>query len=362
MLLGSHQDGHVLDLIIKVIRARQGMQEELTEEQLEELGRRLVKGDVNQAQAEILLSKQAEQGDLQAVNSTLEYMAALGMDGQRTLEIASRFYLAHRHYAEAQRHAETLCYEYQRYGPALRMLAMLDVLQGDYVSALVHIEEYNEYNRRDAELLWYQLDALMRSGAINAAAELNREVGLRPELEFFIQNRVSGKSFRKFSWHGRPTRKGAMFEGFDIPRAQRFFADMQRRPLQREVEDLPMLDLLINIGTYVPDQRQFGHPEVWVHPAAFELTMTGDCEDFALWAWVNLCRLGYPARFMIGGLYTEDLNHAWVSIHRRGTVQVLECTPQGFNPLILAQHAVEYRPWWSVDRNLHFYQHSLKGF
>ena len=347
----------VLELIIELIRRYREAQEELTEEQADALNERLIKGELNQAQALALLTQRARAGDLRTIGSTLEYFAALGMDGPEVLEIAATTYFEHRHYAEAQRYSQTLCYEHDRYGPALRRLGILDALQGDYIGALVHIEEYVEHHGLDPVLAWYQLDALVRSGALHTAQTLNQELGIDPDLERFLENRAAGRGFRRFSWHGTPTRNGELLEGVDVHRMQRFMSDVIRRPLVRKVPDLAALDTAINEGMYVEDARQFGLPEVWIHPASFELTMAGDCEDFALWAWVNLCRMGYPARFVIGGRYDEGPNHAWVTIHRGRSIQVLECTPQGYNPLIKAHSAVEYRPWWSMDRQLHCYRH-----
>ena len=346
----------MLDLIIGLIGAQRESQQELTEAQLEAIRERLVRGEIHQAQAMLLLSRQAQRGDIRSVSATMEYLAALGMDGAEALRIAANFYLDRRHYGEAQRYAQTLCYEYDRYGSALRLLAILDTLRGDYVSALLHVDEYLERSAEDLEIRWFQLEALLRSGSLTAAAELNQTVGLRSDIDAFLRYRQS-KGLARFSWHGQPTRSGQVFDSYDVHQIQRFMRDILKRPLQRTVPDFETLDLLINSGTYVSDRRQFGVPDLWVAPAAFEVTLVGDCEDFALWAWANLCRLGYPARFVIGGWCGEGPNHAWVTIHRGGTVEVLECTPQGFNPTIRASKAIEYRPWWSIDRNLHYYRH-----
>ncbi len=347
----------VLELIIELIRRYRAAQEELTDDQIEALHERLVKGELNQAQALTLLAERARAGDLQTIASTLEYLTALGMDDPQALEIATTTYFEHRHYGEAQRYAQTLCYEHDRYGSALRRLGIIEALLGDYVCALVHIEEYVELHGLDSVLAWHQLEAMLRSGALKAAKAFNQSLGLDPDLERFLHARDTGQGFRRFSWQGTPIRSGAMFDGVDVHGLRRFMADVIRCPLTRVMADLPALDVAINQGRYVPDLHAFGLPDVWIHPASFELSLTGDCEDFALWAWVNLCGMGYPARFVIGGRYEEEPNHAWVTIHRGRSIQVLECTPQGYNPPIMAHSAVEYRPWWSIDRHLHCYRH-----
>ncbi|MCH8083556.1 MAG: hypothetical protein IH885_04910, partial [Myxococcales bacterium] len=78
---------------------------------------------------------------------------------------------------------------------------------------------------------------------------------------------------------------------------------------------------------------------------------------FALWAWVQLLRQGVNARFVIGGLYADGINHAWVQIYGRRSVGVLECVPAGYNPVIPARSAIEYTPLISFDKNLREYRH-----
>lgn len=347
----------MLELILGLIRSRQQAQEELTEDQLNEIRDRLAKGEVLPVEAHRLLQRLANDDDLSGVASTLEYMVAMGMTAPATLRTAMVFYWRRRLYADARRYAERLCYEHDRYGAALRDLAILETLEGDYVPALAHIHEYEASQGFDLELMGYQVDALIRSGAYAAAEALIAQTGVRPELAAFLALRRGGSFFQRFSWHGRPSKSTRHVSGFDIAPIRPFVDEARKRPLMAELPDLAALDQRINAGHYVPDARQFGHPDVWIQPSAFEMTLTGDCEDFALWAWVHLVRMGYPARFVLGGLCQEAPNHAWVTIHRGGDVQVLECTPQGFNPLIRAKQAAEYRPWWSIDRNLHGYWH-----
>lgn len=348
----------VLELLIRMLIDGRQPQEELSEAQLETFTERLVKGELSRKAALQLLRRRARMGDLEAVETALSYMAALGYDDATTLKLASEFYLDRRHYGEAHRYAQKLCHEHDRYGPALRLLAVLDTLRGDHASALVHADEYMESRRReDLVLRGYQLEALYRSGATTTAAELAQRLGLRPDLQDFLHRRARGRVFGRFSWRGSPTKSGELFWGHDVHGMQKFFRDMLKAELRNPLPDLASVDRTLNAGTYLPDREQFEHVDVWVSPARFEFTLTGDCEDFALWAWVNLCRQGHKARFVLGGLFHEELNHAWVTIHRGQAIDVLECTPQGYNPPIRAQRAHEYRPMYSVDRNLFWYRH-----
>lgn len=346
----------------KLLFARRDPQAPLTDEQLESLQKQLFSGELSEVMAIVLLSQQVYRGDRRAVDTTMAYLSALGFVGAPFLRLAAEFYLSTRDYAEAHRYALTLCYEFDRYGPALRRLAIIDGLRGDYVRSLAHIDEYFEYDPgEDLELRAYQIEYLFRSGAFTAAAESSERWGLHSDLAAFIRGRGAGRGsgpgHQRFSWHGAPTRSGQIEEKTDTHQVRRTLSEVLKQPLMLVIDDLGALDRAINEGTYVRGARTLGPPEGWVRPAAFEGTLTGSSLDFALWAWVHLCRLGMPARLTVGGLYADASNHAWVTFHRGQAVQVMECTPRGFNPPIRARAAFEYRPRWSVDRNLHFYRH-----
>ena len=60
---------------------------------------------------------------------------------------------------------------------------------------------------------------------------------------------------------------------------------------------------------------------------------------------------------MIGGLYSQDFNHAWVQIYKGSRVRVLECTPAGYNIPIAAASANEYKPMMSLSSNLCWHDH-----
>ena len=129
-------------------------------------------------------------------------------------------------------------------------------------------------------------------------------------------------------------------------------------PLRFLARDVTEIDLWINSCRYVPDERLFGEVDYWQTPDQTERNSMGDCEDFAIWAWVQLLRQGTRSRMVLGGLYSDDLNHAWVQIYARGAVGVLECTPTGYNQVIGSRHATEYRPVFSIDKNLRWYAHA----
>lgn len=84
---------------------------------------------------------------------------------------------------------------------------------------------------------------------------------------------------------------------------------------------------------YVSDPEQFGVPDHWMRPDQFEKSRRGDCEDFALWAWWQLLRMGYDARFVLGRVGYGRRFHAWVSFVEDGSHQLLEAVSARYRKL-----------------------------
>jgi len=103
---------------------------------------------------------------------------------------------------------------------------------------------------------------------------------------------------------------------------------------------------------YVRDCEQFGRSDVWFHPEDFELVRAGDCEDHALWAWLQLLHLRLDARFVIGK------EHCWNTFRQDSDWWLLESTSKdpSYQPT-RADGAAGYVPQFSVDGNLQFYKH-----
>jgi hypothetical protein len=137
----------------------------------------------------------------------------------------------------------------------------------------------------------------------------------------------------------------------------RAFEDYLRAPLGTRVNSVEEVLAFLAGCRYAKDRDVHGREELWLHPEDFERLRVGDCEDHALWAWVQCVRLGLSARFMVG--YHKEGGHAWVTLHYRdGSVVVLESTagrPGAF--LIASADAVRYEPLWSVDGELRFRWH-----
>jgi len=124
---------------------------------------------------------------------------------------------------------------------------------------------------------------------------------------------------------------------------------------------------------YVPDQECGDRCDRWMHPLQFEANRTGDCEDYALWAWRKLIELGLAAEFVVGLFEPTSgecaVNHAWVHVHDGHRLWLLETTAaqreQMLLPLDVARTA--YLPAASIDHRLeshgfaNFFHFRVKG-
>lgn len=87
--------------------------------------------------------------------------------------------------------------------------------------------------------------------------------------------------------------------------------------------------------SYVSDVELFRENDFWQHPCTFERLQSGDCEDFALYAWRQLLELGLDADFVVGRCCVAPVTgevlarfsgHAWVLLRREGKTYVFEPT------------------------------------
>lgn len=110
---------------------------------------------------------------------------------------------------------------------------------------------------------------------------------------------------------------------------------------------------------YVSDPEQFGVRDYWMHPEDFAQRRRGDCDDFALWTWCALVRLGLDARFVVGEAGYGRRGHAWVTYREGERTFLLE-------PLAAKRYrltrlsALFYHPRVSVSwdgRRLRYWKH-----
>ena len=103
---------------------------------------------------------------------------------------------------------------------------------------------------------------------------------------------------------------------------------------------------------YERDPMLFGRPDVWLHPEDFEVAPVGDCEDHALYAWVQLLEMGYDAYFTCGRV--DGYGHAWVMFQDSG-LWLYEATSQAVYPAdVVGRDMVSYEPHFLVDGALQF--------
>ena len=111
---------------------------------------------------------------------------------------------------------------------------------------------------------------------------------------------------------------------------------------------------------YARDDAVHRRSDVWLHPEDFERARKGDCEDHALWAWVQLVRLDWDARFTVGLHHVGG--HAWVTLQRPEGTVLLEATAKEEAGLLFPPASdAGYQPVWSVDGRLRFYAHAAPG-
>lgn len=124
-------------------------------------------------------------------------------------------------------------------------------------------------------------------------------------------------------------------------------------PLQRWEQ---VRDVLLSC-VYRRDEATQRRRDVWLHPEDFETSRSGDCEDHALWAWVQLVRLNWDVRFTVG--LWRGGGHAWVTLYRPSGIFLLETTAKREDDLLLPSTPDDgYEPVWSVDGKLRFYVHA----
>ena len=109
--------------------------------------------------------------------------------------------------------------------------------------------------------------------------------------------------------------------------------------------------------TYTSDQDLFDTPDYWQHPCVFEKRRQGDCEDFSLWAWRKMVRLGYDAEFMVGYAThpaEEYRAHAWIVYRQGDCLYLFDPIVRGRSQMIvpLDNVADAYLPEVSVDGDL----------
>jgi hypothetical protein len=152
----------------------------------------------------------------------------------------------------------------------------------------------------------------------------------------------------KYDGAGRPVfRPGKRRYGMFAPNSP--MGRHVTQPLSVICQDIDDVRRFLQTCRYVSDQVQFGRRDYWRPPEQFEQRRQGDCEDFALWTWRQLLRLGYPARFVCGhgGRYGDG--HAWVTFERDGRTFIVEALAARAGPTFPRLSTLRYKPRISVS-------------
>lgn len=305
-------------------------------------------GRIGDREAVSLLQQLAATHSNATVAETLSRLHCAGLRTPGFLALAADFSEALRDFDAAVRYATSLRHDLRLGGGALLRLAVLAHHRGQYGTTISTLNELLQEGGASEDVHWFLGLSHLRQGASRSALEQlqqTRRLSSR-DTHWLTSLARNGPRRGPKDWYGR---RHAALER-ELVRGWR--ESVLNAPLRVRTQSLRDVDVWINGCRYVSDPRLFGRPDHWQTPDALERNGLGDCEDFALWAWVQLLRQGADARFVIGGMYDDDVNHAWVHVHRGGRVLVFECTPLGVNVAIDARCATEYQPILSVDRSL----------
>lgn len=268
------------------------------------------------------------------------------------LELGMETRFAQRDYSNAYHLAKKLCYEFDKPKNSLYKLGYLAHLRQDYRFAINWITEHRQNLKKSRDGLDILLGSHLRLGNFRDALEIAVQLDPNGEQTKWLADIVEkGRRVRNKDWYGR---KGRPLKRLD---SLHWRNHILRDELKYQAQDLLDIDRGINEREYVSDERLFNAIDYWQYPSQFEQRGQGDCEDFALWVWIQLLRLNIKARFVLGGWHSNTLNHAWVCIYHNRDVKVLECTPQECNTPIPIRYAHDYVPLYSMDKNLIWYQH-----
>jgi hypothetical protein len=132
------------------------------------------------------------------------------------------------------------------------------------------------------------------------------------------------------------------------------------QPLSVLCMDLSEVREFLLTCRYVSDLEQFGRRDYWMPPDEFERLRQGDCEDWALWTWRQVMRLGYPARFVYGHAGRYGAGHAWVTFERDGRTFIAESLVAWPGSTFPRLSTLRYQPMVSISwdgRTLRYFEH-----
>jgi len=122
--------------------------------------------------------------------------------------------------------------------------------------------------------------------------------------------------------------------------------------------DLKELSAFLIECQYASDKSQFNIDDYWMEPVHFENKKQGDCEDFSLFTWKQLIKMGIESRFVVGTV-GKNKGHAWCTAIIKGKKYIVEPL-MAKAPILPAFTFMNYKPKISVqinDDKLQYYKH-----
>jgi hypothetical protein len=124
--------------------------------------------------------------------------------------------------------------------------------------------------------------------------------------------------------------------------------------------NLKLLQDFLKECSYVSDEEHFGKNDFWMLPNSFENEKKGDCEDFAIYTWRQLYKMGYDSRLVIGTTGKDTKWHAWCTAKKNGKAYLIDPVRAGY-PFLLTSLIRNYQPHYSFgvfDNSVKYYYHS----
>ena len=136
------------------------------------------------------------------------------------------------------------------------------------------------------------------------------------------------------------------------------------QPLRHKCTSFEEMRSLLATCQGASKKKEHAKHDHWQAPDEFEETRTGNCVDYAQWAWRQLVDMGYRARVAGGkcGMYGEG--HAWVTFEKDGKFFLLEPQLALLGSRMPRISTLRYHPAISVGWDGHkvsYYVHEKKG-
>lgn len=126
--------------------------------------------------------------------------------------------------------------------------------------------------------------------------------------------------------------------------------------LLQALREAPVLDQIKEINSfanqwpYQEDSGNYGRSDYWATPMSF-LAQSGDCEDYAIFKYVSLRRLGLPSsalRLVVLQDTLRDLPHAVLAVYVEDEIYILDNVTDA---VLEHRRLTHYLPFYSVNEN-----------